>query len=74
MLLSVCLCIPPVVARQWLDKNPPIFARQWLSKNPPIIAKQRLGRNVTLVINMHATIEKLLDASFSMWPVSSQGK
>jgi hypothetical protein len=24
--------------------------------------------------NTHATIEELLDASFSMWPVSYQGK
>jgi hypothetical protein len=30
--------------------------------------------NVTAVTNTHATIEELLDASFSMWPVSYQGK
>jgi hypothetical protein len=41
---------------------------------PPIVARQRLGRNVTAVTNTHATIEELLDASFSMWPVSCQGK
>jgi hypothetical protein len=39
-----------------------------------IVARQRLGRNVTAVTNTHATIEELLDASFSMWPVSYQGK
>jgi hypothetical protein len=43
-------------------------------KNPLIVARQRLGRNVTAVTNAHATIEELLDASFSMWPVSYQGK
>jgi hypothetical protein len=43
-------------------------------KNPPIVARQRLGRDVTAVTNTHATIEELLDASFSMWPVSYQGK
>jgi hypothetical protein len=32
---------------------------------PPIVARQRLGRNVTAVTNTHATIEELLDASFS---------
>jgi hypothetical protein len=39
-----------------------------------IVASHRLGRNVTAVTNTHATIEELLDASFSMWPVSYKGK
>jgi hypothetical protein len=47
-----------------------IVARKRLDKTPPIIARQRLGRNVTAVTNTHATIEKLLDALFSMWSVS----
>jgi hypothetical protein len=64
MLLSlcVCLCIPPIVARQRLGNN------------PPLVDRRRLGRNVTAVTNTHATIEELLDASFSVWPVSYQGK
>jgi hypothetical protein len=45
-----------------------------MGKNPIIVARQRLGRNVTLVTNTRATIEELLDASFSMWPASYQGK
>jgi hypothetical protein len=53
---------------------PFILARKQLGKNPPIVARQRLGRNVTAVTNTHVTIEELLDASFSMWPVSYQGK
>jgi hypothetical protein len=69
-----CLCIPPIVARQQLGKNPPIIARQQLHKNPLIVVRQRLGRNITTVTNTHATIEELLDTSFSMWPVSYQGK
>jgi hypothetical protein len=69
MLLSVCL-ITPIVARQRLGKSPLIVAMQRLGKNPPIFARQRLGRNVTAVTNTHTTIEELLDASFSMWPVS----
>jgi hypothetical protein len=86
--LCVCVyvCVSPTVARQRLGKsplivarqrpckNPPIVPRQRLGKNPPIVARQRLGRNVTAVKNTHATIEELLDASFSMWPVSYQGK
>jgi hypothetical protein len=40
---------------------------------PPIVGRQRLGKNVTTAKNTHATIE-LLDASFSMRPVSYQGK
>jgi hypothetical protein len=53
---------------------PPIVAWQRLGKNPPIVARQRLGRNVTAVTNTHATIKELSGASFSMWPVSYQGK
>jgi hypothetical protein len=75
--LCVCACVcvfPPIVARQRLGKSILIVARQRLGKNPLIVAMQRLGRNVTSVTNTHATIEELLDASFSMWPVSYQGK
>jgi hypothetical protein len=68
--LCVCLCIPLIICRKRLGKNPLIVARLWLGKNPPIVARQRLGRNVTTVTNTHETIEELLDASFSMWPVS----
>jgi hypothetical protein len=42
--------------------------------SPAIVPRQRLGRNVTAVTNTHAIIEEMLDASFSMWPVSYQGK
>jgi hypothetical protein len=38
------------------------------------IARQRLGKNVTAAINTHATIEELLDASFSMQSVWYQKK
>jgi hypothetical protein len=62
LCVCVCLCILPIVA--W----------QRLGKNHLIVARQRLGRNVTAVTNTLTTIEKLLDASFSMWPVSYQGK
>jgi hypothetical protein len=65
---------PLIDTRQWLGKNHPIIARQRLGKNPPIIARQWLSRNVTAVTNTHATIEELLDVSFSMWPMLYQGK
>jgi hypothetical protein len=51
-----------------------IVARQRLGKNPFIVAMERLGRKVTVVTNTHATMEELLEASFSMWPVLYQGK
>jgi hypothetical protein len=47
---------------------------KWLGKDPHIVARQRLSRNVTALTNTHATIEELLDASFSTWPVSCEGK
>jgi hypothetical protein len=62
----------PIVGRQRLGKNPLFVARQLLDKNFHIVARQRLGRNITAVMNGHATIEELLDASFSMWSVSYQ--
>jgi hypothetical protein len=40
----------------------------------PIVARQRLCKVNIAVTNKHATIEELLDVSFSMWPVSYQGK
>jgi hypothetical protein len=58
-----------IAARPRFGKNPLIVARQRLSKNSLIVARQRLGRNVIAATNAHATIEELLDASFSMWPV-----
>jgi hypothetical protein len=72
-----CLCVsvyPPFVAGQRLGKNPSILAKQRFGENPLIAARQRLRRNFTAVTNTHATIEELLDASFSVWPVSCQGK
>jgi hypothetical protein len=73
-LPCVCLCIPPIVSRQWLDNKLLIVASQRLGKNPLIVARQRLSRNVNAVTNTQAAIEELLDASFSMWPVSYHGK
>jgi hypothetical protein len=64
-MLSVFVCV---------SVYPLIVARQRLGKNPLMVAWQRLGRNVTAVTNTHATIEELLDASFSVWPVSYQGQ
>jgi hypothetical protein len=72
--LCVCVCIPLIITRQRLGKNPLTVAKQRLGKKPPIVARQRLGRNVTAVTNTHPTTEELLDASFSIWPVSYQGK
>jgi hypothetical protein len=69
----VCLRIPLIVARQRFGKNPLIVARERLGKNPLIVPRQRLGRNVTAVTNTHATIDELLEASFSMWPCRIKG-
>jgi hypothetical protein len=75
--VAVCVhvCVyPPIVVRQRLGKNPPIVARQRIRKISLIVARQRLGRNFTAVTNTHAIIEELSDVSFSVWPVSYQGK
>jgi hypothetical protein len=39
---------------------------------PPVSARQRLDKNITAATNTQATIEELLDASFSMRSVSFQ--
>jgi hypothetical protein len=71
--VCVCLCSPLLLLGSGSVKIP-VIARQWLGKNLLIVARQRLIRNVTTVMNRHATIEELLDASFSAWPVLYQGK
>jgi hypothetical protein len=68
MRLRSCLCVRVFLCIHL------IVARQRLGKNPPIIARQRLGRNVTALTNTHAITKELLDPSFSLWPVSYQGK
>jgi hypothetical protein len=50
-------------------KIPLSFLGNGSVKIPPIVARQRLGRKVTAVTKTHETIEELLDASFTMWPV-----
>jgi hypothetical protein len=40
----------------------------------PIVARQRLGKSVIAAKNTHATKEELLEACFSMQPVSNQRK
>jgi hypothetical protein len=64
--VAICVCVSLCIA--------PIVARLQLGKNPLMVARQRLGKNVTTVTNTQATIEKLLDPSFSLRPVSYQGK
>jgi hypothetical protein len=55
-------------------KIPLSFLGNGSVKIPLIVARQQLGINVTAATNTHATIEELLDQSFSMWPVSYEGK
>jgi hypothetical protein len=51
-----------------------LLSNDSVKKNPFTVARRRLGRNFTAVTSTHATTEELLDASFSMWLVSYQGK
>jgi hypothetical protein len=86
MISRCCLCAcvsvyPPIVARQRFGKGPLIVARQRLGKSSLIVARQQLGKislsllgNGSVKTNVHVAIEELFDASFTMWPVSYQGK
>jgi hypothetical protein len=60
---SVCLCESPLS----------LLGNRSVKKSLTV-ARQRLGRNITAVTNTHATIEELLNASFSVWPMLYQGK
>jgi hypothetical protein len=54
--ISLCLCM--CILLSFLGNG---------SVKKPIDPRQRLGRNFTALLNTHATIEELLEASFSMW-------
>jgi hypothetical protein len=41
---------------------------------PRIVARQRLGKHVPTGMNIHATIDELLDVSFSVWCTLYKGK
>jgi hypothetical protein len=64
--------IPPI--SMCLYMYPSNVVRQRLSKNPLIVDRQRLGGNFTAVTNTYATIEELMNASFSMRPEWYLGK
>jgi hypothetical protein len=74
----VCVCVCVCVSPLSLLCNSSVKVSLSLLGNGSvktlIVARQRLGRNVTAVTNTLAIIEELFDASFSMWPVSYQGK
>jgi hypothetical protein len=53
---------------------PPIFARLRTGKYSLVLIRQRIGKNFTVATKKYATIEELLDATFSMSSVSYQGK
>jgi hypothetical protein len=72
-MLSVCLFPLPLLGNG-LVKIPLSLLGNGSVKIPLIDARQRLGISVNVVTNTHVTLEELLDASFSMWPVSYQGK
>jgi hypothetical protein len=52
----------------------PSYRPQCLHVYPPVVSRQRLGKNVSVATNTHATVEQLLEASFSMRCVSYQRK
>jgi hypothetical protein len=61
----------PMCAAYFLN---PFHQSECLYVYPSIVARQRLGKNVTTATITDATIEELLDTSFSMRSVSYQKK
>jgi hypothetical protein len=68
MKLCMHIMTPETISRAYLID--PSHQSVCLYVYPPIVARQRLGRNVTQTTNTHATIEEILDESFSMRSVS----
>jgi hypothetical protein len=70
----VCVCVPLSLLDNGSVRKILSLLGNGLGQNLPIVAGQLLGISVTAVTNTHVTTKELLDASFSMWPVSDQGK
>jgi hypothetical protein len=81
MLLCVCECLPinllmaePIFMKLGMHimAPEPIWTAYFINASHQFVclyvyvARQRLGKNVTAATKLHATIEELLDASFSM--------
>jgi hypothetical protein len=70
MKLGMCITTPELISTAYFIN--PFHQSVWLYVYPLIVATQRLSKNVTVAMNTHATIEELVDASFSMRSVSYQ--
>jgi hypothetical protein len=80
-LCCLYVCVFPLLTSECLNQSPyPVSTVYFVNPShqsvcvSPTVARQRLGKNVTAATNTHATIEELLDASFSMQSVSYQRK
>jgi hypothetical protein len=72
MKLITYIMVPePILMAYFIN---PSHKSACLYVHPHIAATQRLDNKVNAATNTHATIEELLDASFSMWSVSYQRK
>jgi hypothetical protein len=72
--LCVCVCVCMCIPLSLLGSGSVNSPYRCSAKHDKNTLSQRLGRNVTAVTNTHTTIEELLDVSFSMWPMSYEGK
>jgi hypothetical protein len=82
----LCVCVFPLLTFEWLNQPEHISTAYFINAShqslclyvsvyvSSIVARQRLGKKVIAATNTHATIEELLDVSFSIWSVSYQGK
>jgi hypothetical protein len=74
--LYYCVCVFQstcfLVYLPYFEKNKSRLIRLFCSESVsilPFFARQRLGKHVPAATNTHATIEKLLDSSLSMWQI-----
>jgi hypothetical protein len=84
--ISVCMAKPIFIKSntyEYIMATNPISTAYFINPShqsvclfllPPIVARQQIGVNVTAATNTYENIEELLDASFSMWPLSYQRK
>jgi hypothetical protein len=72
--ISTAFFINPSHQSVCLSVYPPIVTRQRLYIKIHVVARQQLGINITTATNIQATVEELLDVSFSMQSMSYEGK
>jgi hypothetical protein len=70
LCILLCACISPPKFLKAILVQLPVCVCVY----PSVVARQRLGKHVPVARNIHTAIAELMYASFSIRPVTCQGK